>query len=468
MDDDDRPGRSAVLSDALTKIAGRTTELGVEVCEITGDVDDISRAAQDQMSLFRDLRATTDAVNAGNRQVSAAARAARAVAGEAAGDAQQSRATVARSLDEIRALVEGQAGLSQEIGALRDALGQVGKVSQQITAIARQTNLLALNATIEAARAGDAGRGFAVVAGEVKALAGQTAQATKRIEQTLADLATQTRRLVAEGDANVARAEAVRDGTQAIGTVIDAASNAMIELDAEAARIADTAQSIEGGCAVLADNVAAMADGVTQSGARLHDAQQRVSSLIEATEHLMGLVVESGLETPDMPFIRAAQETAAKIGAAFEDGLTRGEISEADLFDRDHRAVPNTDPQQYLTRYTSFCDRVLPAIQEPVLGSSPRINVCIAVDDHGYLPTHNAEFSQPQGVDPLWNAAHCRHRRIFNDRPGMTAARNRKPFLLQAYRRDMGGGRYTLTKSVATPITVRGRHWGALRLGYDP
>ena len=89
-----------------------------------------------------------------------------------------------------------------------------------------------------------------------------------------------------------------------------------------------------------------------------------------------------------------------------------------------------------------------------------------AVDLKGYLPTHNRKFSQPQGSDPLWNAANCRNRRIFDDRVGLKAGRNEKPFLLQAYRRDMGGGTFALMKDVSAPIRVRGRHWGGFRIGY--
>ncbi|MFM7301746.1 MAG: methyl-accepting chemotaxis protein, partial [Alphaproteobacteria bacterium] len=68
--------------------------------------------------------------------------------------------------------------------------------------------------------------------------------------------------------------------------------------------------------------------------------------------------------------------------------------------------------------------------------------------------------------ETAWNVANCRNRRIFNDRTGLGAARNQAPFLLQAYRRDMGGGKFTLMKDCSAPIMIEGRHWGGLRLAY--
>jgi methyl-accepting chemotaxis protein len=138
----------------------------------------------------------------------------------------------------------------------------------------------------------------------------------------------------------------------------------------------------------------------------------------------------------------------------------------ADLFDEDYRPIPGTDPEQVLTRFTAFTDRVLPPVQEPVLGFDARIVFCAALDRNGYLPTHNRIYSQQQGDDPVWNAANCRNRRIFSDRTGLGAGRNTRPFLLQTYRRDMGGGNFALMKDLSAPITVRGRHWGGLRIGY--
>ncbi len=85
--------------------------------------------------------------------------------------------------------------IEEESRILSEEIQKVGKVAQQIDAIAKQTNLLALNATIEAARAGEAGKGFAVVAGEVKQLANQTSAATSEISETLKTLTDQAERL---------------------------------------------------------------------------------------------------------------------------------------------------------------------------------------------------------------------------------------------------------------------------------
>jgi methyl-accepting chemotaxis protein len=150
----------------------------------------------------------------------------------------------------------------------------------------------------------------------------------------------------------------------------------------------------------------------------------------------------------------------------FEEAVKRDEISEAALFDRNYRSIPNTNPEQLMTRFTDFTDRVLPPIQEALLTFNTRVAFCAAVDNNGYLPTHNTKFSKPQGNDPVWNAANCRNKRLFNDRTGLAAGRNTKPFLLQTYRRDMGGGQFVLMKDVSAPIFVNGRHWGGFRMGY--
>ena len=75
-------------------------------------------------------------------------------------------------------------------------------------------------------------------------------------------------------------------------------------------------------------------------------------------------------------------------------------------------------------------------------------------------------IAKPQGKDPVWNTANCRNRRLFNDRAVQKVAANTKPFLLQTYRRDMGGGKFVLMKDLSSPIIVNGRHWGAFRMGF--
>lgn len=171
------------------------------------------------------------------------------------------------------------------------------------------------------------------------------------------------------------------------------------------------------------------------------------------------------LKENDAPRIAAMAQAARGIGLAFEGAIKRQEISIEALFDEDYVAIPNTNPVQYRSQALALCDQVLPEPQNHIRANFPDIIFCAAVDRNGYLPTHNPEFAHPQSADPVWNAAHCRQRRIFNDPAGLSDARNTSEVLMQAYPRDLGGGRIVRMKSISVPIWVNGRHWGGLRAG---
>lgn len=166
-------------------------------------------------------------------------------------------------------------------------------------------------------------------------------------------------------------------------------------------------------------------------------------------------------------FIERAVQAAERISGALEQAVSQGLLSKDDLFHAEYEPIPNTEPVQFQTRFLKAIEAILPAIQEPLLASDPRMVFCAAVDRNGYLGVHNKVYSKPQRPgDVAWNTANCRNRRIFDDRAGLCAARNVRPYLIQAYARDMGGGVTVMMREIDAPIRVFGQHWGGFRTAY--
>ncbi|MEP4766791.1 MAG: methyl-accepting chemotaxis protein [Roseibium sp.] len=165
--------------------------------------------------------------------------------------------------------------------------------------------------------------------------------------------------------------------------------------------------------------------------------------------------------------VERAKSGAERIAHSLEGLLSKRKLSMDDLFDTSYQPIPGTNPQQVSTRAVEALEATLPEIQEEILGNCKELAFCVAVDRNGYLPVHNTIYSKPQNPDdPVWNNANSRNRRIFDDRAGLSAGRNTRPFLIQSYARDMGGGNIVWMKEVDVPIMVRGRHWGGFRTAY--
>ncbi|KIC48621.1 methyl-accepting chemotaxis protein [Tateyamaria sp. ANG-S1] len=450
----------------VNDLAGSASTLGYEIVDLAGFLDMIERQAQDQRAALAELSDSAQDIETANVAVDAAAAdlvesvaRTHADVGDSVG---MMRDLGARSRD-VAAWVQD---LSDRSDTVRKTLAAVTANNTQIAAISMQVNTLAINAKIEAARAGDAGRGFAVVAEAITELSqktkGAAAEISANIEtltQWIANLGTESTQVSEQAMDVIAHST---ETDRALGRM----EKSVNDTREEAARIAEHSVQVRRAITAFGPNMQGIEHSIKQTTDGIAEAHERIERMVDTSEQIVQSSAALGGTTDDAPFITDVCRRAMAVAEAFEDALARDLISEARLFDRSYVPVPGTKPQQVATSYNDVLDQILPPLQEPALDFDRRVVFCAAVDVNGYLPTHNTKFSRPQSDNEVWNTAHCRNRRIFDDRVGLKAGRSTAPFLLQVYRRDMGGGTFKMMKDLSAPIFVNGRHWGGLRLAY--
>lgn len=175
----DYHGELSVLKQALNLSAQNLNNV---LSGVVTTSQSVARASQEVASGSMDLNDRTQAQAASLEQTAASME-------ELTSTIQQnaSHAAEADRLSENakQQAVHGLAVMSESVEAIKEIHESSAKIEEIISlidSIAFQTNLLALNAAVEAARAGEHGRGFAVVAGEVRSLAGKSADAARDIK----------------------------------------------------------------------------------------------------------------------------------------------------------------------------------------------------------------------------------------------------------------------------------------------
>lgn len=452
---------------AVKRIASLVSGIGGELADVSGVIEDLTRQVRVQSDVLVEIEASAREMSARSEAVARDAEASQQRVQQVKESIGESKVKILRSINGIQAFTRLVSEITGEIDALSSVMREVGAVVTDIDGISSQVNLLALNARIEAARAGETGRGFAVVAGEVKSLADQSAQATRRINETLGELGERTADLVVRSQRGHEGVLEVQQDSELVCELIVAIESAFANISGQVGAIVESSAEVNRYCQSIHGAVIRMSEGMQRSRGGLERASERLVGLAGVAEELVGLTAEVGVETADSHFIRLTVEAASALSIQLQQAVANGDISMEALFQRQYRPMAGSDPAEFDAPFRVLFERLLPPIQQSALASSELIDACVAVNVDGYLPRHIDKYHHPQRRDDsVWNQANCRSRRLYDDKVGLRAARSTAPFLLQYYRRDMGNGAYMVLKSLSSPLIVNGRHWGGLRLGY--
>ena len=275
-------GMRSNLSHAVGNVKTGAGAIASASAQVAAGTLDLSSRTEQQASALEETASATEELSSTVQQNADNAVQANELAGEARRMAQNGG-------DIVGQMVSTMAEINQSAKKIVDIISV-------IDGIAFQTNILALNAAVEAARAGEQGRGFAVVAGEVRSLAGRSAEAAREVQALITDAVNKAEM----GNAQAAQAgtsmQEIVSGIQRVAGIVDEIALASREQASGLAQINQAVSHLDGGT----QQNAALVERSSAAAAAL---QQQAHHLAEVADTFR-LEEQAGLRRPDLTALR--------------------------------------------------------------------------------------------------------------------------------------------------------------------
>lgn len=244
----------ASSSEQLTASASQSAEAAGQIAV---SIVEISNGAEKQTEAADQMTAKIERIFVTAKEISDKSDSIVQVAENTTNTAESGRSSIAKAVEQMRQISEGSSEIQNSVAQLAKGSQEIRNIVELISNIAGQTNLLALNAAIEAARAGEAGKGFAVVAEEVRKLAEESNQSSKKIAE-----------LVLQNQNDMEKAvQASRAGSQSISLGIEAVESADDTFKTIVAAISELLSEI----AAVSQNIRHMTEGSNSMLTAVHE-----------------------------------------------------------------------------------------------------------------------------------------------------------------------------------------------------
>jgi len=287
---------SEAVSSASQQLSEAMEQTNTSMQEITNGIIHIAESNESNTAAIEQISATINDISDKAIATAESSKHAAETGKEVKASAERGGELVLNVSNSINTIKVASDEVSNIMLELEKSAYEINQAVELITSISEQTNLLSLNAAIEAARAGEQGRGFAVVAGEVRTLADQSKEATKRIGHMVKVIqknCAEAREKTINSDKLIKNSyTAATESSNYIMNIIEKVSNIVVQIN----EIADSAvqqslmtKEISNSIDSMAENVESQASSSEQISATTEQQASTIEEVGATAEELASM-----------------------------------------------------------------------------------------------------------------------------------------------------------------------------------